>query len=124
MQQDIEIYVLSVPTHKILSWLANHFTILSKPVDGIVPIQLVIEYQNKPIEISICEGAGGKKFTSIWFDSADTPWKNDIECARSIYNELRCEVRCNASGWQEDSDSDPDQWWRINDYEEGPFIWR
>ncbi|TBR43575.1 hypothetical protein CBF23_004455 [Marinomonas agarivorans] len=122
-QPDIEIYLLSCPTDRILDWLKQHFSIISqKQVDADL-LQLTLANQHHQIDAQILEQAGGKRFTSVWINSDQTPWKTDIDCARNAFATLDCEVRCCHSGWQEDSDEDPDLWWRINKYEEGPFIW-
>lgn len=123
MQPDIEIYLLSCPTDKIRNWLRSHFEIANEKQLDTGLFQLTLEAQGKQISAQILEQAAGKRFTSVWFNSDQTPWQTDIDCARDAYAFLACEVRCCLSGWQEESDEDPDQWWRINNHEEGPFIW-
>ncbi|MCZ2721691.1 hypothetical protein O1D97_08500 [Marinomonas sp. 15G1-11] len=124
MQPDIEIYLLSCTTESILDWLRKQFVIVNEPKKQDTCTSLTIEHNNKRIKVAILEEAAGKRFTSVWFDSPDTPWKDDIECAKQAFQELNCEVRCNFSGWEEEDNSDPDQWWCINQYKEGPFIWK
>lgn len=123
IQPDIEIYLLSCPTDKILDWLERHFSITSKQQVDANSIQLTLQMQEQQFSAQILEQAAGKRFTSVWINSPNTPWKTDIECAKDAYATLGCEVRCCHSGWQEDSDEDPDLWWHINQYDEGPFIW-
>jgi len=129
MQSDIEIYLLSCPTSKIREWLQKHFIVLTETRINSELYSLVLEskaseHQDQPIQVQILEQAAGKRFTSVWFDSAKTPWQTDTDCARDAYAVLECEVRCNMTSWQEVSNEDPDQWWHINQYEEGPFIWK
>lgn len=124
MQSDIEIYLLSCPQERILDWLQQTFTHLETPRTHNAQTLLVVQHQQQAINVTITEQAAGKKFTSVWFDSPNTPWANDIDCARQAYAAMACEVRCINSSWQEDESTDPDQWWKINQYEEGPFIWR
>ncbi|TDO96376.1 hypothetical protein [Marinomonas balearica] len=124
MQADIEIYVLSCPTETIVEWLAKAFTLQSKELISSTSLKLELHHNDKMIPVTILEQAAGKRFTSIWFDSSDTPWNDDIECAKSAFEALNTEVRCNLQGWQEAEQEDPDQWWRINANSEGPYIWR
>lgn len=124
MQPDIEIYVLSCPTERIISWLEQDFSLINTEHTNDLTCKLELEYQGKTIPVTILEKAAGKRFTSIWFDSEHTPWNSDMECAKQAFSALNCEIRCNYQGWQEDEQEDPDLWWRINTHGEGPYIWR
>ena len=123
MQTDIEIYTLSCPTDNIIAWLEAEFTLLEKNTPSKLCTKLRVQMNDTNIEVTILEQAAGKRFTSVWFDSDKTPWENDIECAKHAFKSLNCEIRCNLQSWEEEGDQDLDQWWRINEYEEGPFIW-
>jgi hypothetical protein len=123
MQADIEIYALSCPTEKIIAWLEETFTLIQKSTPSKQCSKVTVSFDGNNIDVTILEEAAGKRFTSIWFDSDKTPWENDINCARQAFQALNCEVRCNFQGWEEEGNQDPDQWWRINTYGEGPFIW-
>jgi len=124
MQPDIEIYLLSCSNEKIIEWLQTSFTIIEekKLNDGL--LSLKIATAETEFEIQLLQKAAGKRFTSVWFDSDKTPWSDDVECAKAAFTALDCEVRCNIASWSETEEQDPDQWWHINQYEEGPFIWR
>lgn len=124
MQTDIEIYLLSCPTENIIEWLENEFTLINKNTLSKLCTKLTIQYQQADIDVTILQEAAGKRFTSVWFDSEKTPWEDDMACAKQAFSALKCEVRCNYQGWQEEGEQDPDQWWRINDHGEGPFIWK
>jgi hypothetical protein len=123
MQADIEIYTLSCPTEKIIAWLEETFTLVKKSTPSKLCSKITVSSDGNDIEVTILEQAAGKRFTSIWFDSDKTPWEDDMTCARQVFQSLNCEVRCNFQGWEEEGNQDPDQWWRINSYGEGPFIW-
>lgn len=123
MQADIEIYTLSCPTEKIIAWLEETFTLVKKSTPSKLCSKITVSSDGNDIEVTILEQAAGKRFTSIWFDSDKTPWEDDMTCARQVFKSLNCEVRCNFQGWEEEGNQDPDQWWRINSYGEGPFIW-
>ncbi|BFM51022.1 hypothetical protein [Marinomonas sp. THO17] len=124
MQTDIEIYVLSCPLENIIEWLGKEFTLINKTTLSKLCTKLKVQYQEAEIDVTILQEAAGKRFTSVWFDSEQTPWENDMACAKHAFSVLQCEVRCNYQGWQEEGTQDPDQWWRINDQNEGPFIWK
>ncbi|MFT2111043.1 hypothetical protein [Marinomonas sp. 2405UD68-3] len=124
MQPDIEIYLLSCKTESILDWLKSLFIIAEAPKKKEKCVYLTVHNQSHEIEIVILEEAAGKRFTSVWFNSPNTQWLNDIECAKDAFLALGCEVRCIHSGWEEEDNSDPDQWWIINQHKEGPFIWK
>ena len=123
MQSDIEVYVLSCPTEKIITWLEEAFTLVKKSTPSKLCSKVTIHFNGHDINVTILEQAAGKRFTSIWFESDKTPWDNDMSCAKQVFESLGCEVRCNFQGWEEEGNQDPDQWWRISKYEEGPFIW-
>ncbi|SBS35029.1 hypothetical protein MAQ5080_03051 [Marinomonas aquimarina] len=124
MQPDIEIYLLSCPTERIISWLEQDFSVLDMRKPSDIATKLHLDWNGRDIPVTILEQAAGKRFTSVWFDSEQTPWESDMECAKRAFEALQCEVRCNYQGWQEDGQEDPDLWWRINANGEGPYIWR
>ena len=124
MQPDIEIYLLSCSNDKIIEWLQSRFKIIEQKSVNASLLSLKVAYNACEFEVQVLEQAAGKRFTSVWFNSDQTPWQDDVECAKSAYQSLNCEVRCNIASWSETEEQDPDQWWHINQYEEGPFIWR
>lgn len=124
MQPDIEIYLLSCDKDKIIEWLQTNFKIIEQKALNESLLSLKANTADTEFEIQILEQAAGKRFTSVWLNSDKTPWQNDVECAKAAYQALHCEVRCNIASWSETEEQDPDQWWHINQYEEGPFIWR
>jgi hypothetical protein len=124
MTPDIEIYLLSCSNEKIIEWLQTSYTIIEQKVINAGLLSLTVANSDLEFEVQILEKAAGKRFTSVWFNSDKTPWQDDVECAKAAYQALDCEVRCNINSWSETQEQDPDQWWHINKYEEGPFIWR
>ncbi len=121
-QPDIEIYLLSCKTESILNWLNSRFTVINEPKQNAKSTYVTVQHKSHEIKVVILEEAAGKKFTSVWFDSSHTPWENDVECAKEVFLSLNCEVRCIHSGWSEEDN--PDDWWVINNFKEGPFIWK
>lgn len=123
MQTDIEIYLLSCSTENIMAWLEEEFVLIKKNEISKLCSKVIVNSNGSDIEVTILKQAAGKRFTSVWFDSDQTPWKNDIDCAKQAFKSLNCEVRCNLQTWEEGGEQDPDQWWQINAHGEGPFIW-
>jgi hypothetical protein len=119
---DIEIYVKGQPLERITAWLTEQF---GPPVETDSDIRnshhFLVQHQSQQIPVMVVEKAIGS-WTSIWFDSGQTPWNQDINCARDAFLFFNAEVRCIANGWQEGAE--PDEWWSIKDQEEGKMIWR
>lgn len=122
---DIEIYIHHTTAEAVLGWLATRF-----PSDAEPPAQaraigkkqwrIMVQAQGHPIPVLIIEGASAG-FTSVWFDSAQTPWADDIACAREAHTHFKSAVRAIAGSWQEGDD--PDSWWHIDEHGEGLVQW-
>lgn len=122
MQTDIEIYLHQTPTSQICQWLqgvfgvqpdrqdssSNKHTARFRIVVGEVVIPVLLVYQ----------GA----WTSVWFDSAYTPWDTDLDCAQDAVVKLGCVARCTDGGWQEGDE--PDQFLEVTDDGVSTVIWR
>ena len=87
-QSNIEIYVKGCPTNKLIAWIAQQIGTLDRAsaFDG----QIVYDSRIGPVTIAVEDSS----FTSAHFQSADTPWVTDVDCARQAARELRCIVRC------------------------------
>lgn len=110
---DIEIYLQALPASHIVSWLQQRFPAAcsaARPA-GKKQWQLRIQHQGHAIPVLIIEEAS-PGFTSLWFDSAHTPWPDDMACAREAFAHFACEIRATPGSWQEGDD--PDRWWRIH----------
>ena len=115
---DIEIYVKNASVESIRSWLEQCFGELP-------PFKKRGDSQHAKVQgipIVIVERAAGKEFTSIWFDSAATPWETDLDCAKEASKMLSCQVRCIGSGWEEQQD--PDEWWKVDGDEVTAILWK
>ncbi|EKT4465171.1 hypothetical protein WCE02_17545 [Pseudomonas juntendi] len=65
------------------------------------------------------------KWNSLFLESDQTPWDDDIACARAAYAALGVEVRCAPGGWaEEDGEEDADRWVRISADGEQEITWR
>jgi len=65
------------------------------------------------------------KWNSLFLESDQTPWDDDIACARAAYAALGVEVRCAPGSWaEEDGEEDADRWIRISADGEQEITWR
>lgn len=129
LQPDVEIYIQNLDKAQLLTWLASRF-------DGTESLELtdkksqsfsLYKADNK-IDVLLMNGVvsegKGSRYSSIWFQSDKTGWADDRACARDAFKALDTEIRCNAAGWSEGEEQDPDLWWKINNEGEGEFLWR
>ncbi|MBV1881379.1 MAG: hypothetical protein KUG82_07080 [Pseudomonadales bacterium] len=118
---DIEIYVQDTTLTEITEWLDNVFDTLAQTKSQKNQSYYQASWQNISMTILVFKHVI-KGYTSIWIDSPNSPWKNDIECARDAQIAFKTDVRCIQGSW-EDSE-DPDLWWFINNEGEGSLIWK
>ena len=115
MMDDIEIYAKNLSLEAITQWLQGCFEQVSTIYQGHnhnlgkAVHDLEVMASHKTIPVMIVEGAVGKAWTSVWFKTSGTPWKDDTECARSLHANSPSQVRCNSGPWQEGADMD--EWW-------------
>ncbi|MDP2228541.1 MAG: hypothetical protein Q8J78_13815 [Moraxellaceae bacterium] len=120
---DIEIYLHAVPADAIRDWLTLRF-----PAEAALPwrpagkrqwrSKVMHEGQTLPVLV-IEEASAG--FTSVWFDSAHSPWADDHACAREAFAHFQTPVRATPGSWQEGDD--PDLWWEISASGERELSW-
>jgi len=116
-QPDIEIYIKHLNAEDLHDWLVLHFDDLkqgnfsTERFQQGKACQIKARHKNNKIPIFITPGAAGKAYCSVWFQSADTPWSNDLECAEDCLKQIDTEIRCSAEGWQEEEALDSEQWW-------------
>jgi hypothetical protein len=120
---DIEIYIQQTSHEMIEAWLSSRFPagapLVPRP-SGKKQWRLLIQNGGQQIPVLIIEEAS-PGFSSVWFNSAATPWSDDIACAREAHAHFQVEVRATPSSWQEGDD--PDLWWKINADGEGLLQW-
>lgn len=125
LQPDIEIYIKHLDKTKLLAWLASHFQgaesleLFDKKTQSFSLLK-----DGHKIDVLIMNQVVGKIYSSVWFQSDKTGWIDDKSCARDAFKALDTEIRCNAAGWSESEEQDPDLWWKINSEGEGEFLWR
>lgn len=124
-QPDIEIYLKNTSPAKILDWLQQRFSDTEAPEQQGHSYQMRVYHDHDWITVLLVCGAAGKPWTSLWFDSPNSPWSNDLECAREIHQALEAQVRCNGGFWEEGDKENMDEWWQIAlDGEESRIVWR
>lgn len=117
---DIEIYVHKSSLKQVEDWLESVFGQLQANGSKGNSHRFSVTLDSNLIPITVIEKAA-PGYTSIWFDSAFTPWARDLECARQAQSKLDTEVRCIASGWQEGDE--PDEWWSVSETGEKKIQW-
>ncbi|MEH6625961.1 MAG: hypothetical protein V7739_05935 [Motiliproteus sp.] len=118
---DIEIYLKAVPAAAVEAWLKQRFSQVELLKQKRQIHHFLATHDGHEIPILVIEKAV-KNFTSVLFESDQTPWQQDILCAREAYSHFNKEIRCIASSWSEGEE--PDEWIAINEEGEEPIIWR
>lgn len=118
---DLEIYLANIDVDAITGWLGTelpHFEVIRSSKKG---CKFRCGNQGLTSNGMVVLNAGRTGFTSIWIDSKDTPWADDVAMARSAFAALQSEVRCVESAWT--NGDDPDQWLQINTEGETVIQW-
>lgn len=119
---DIEIYVQDPDQSQIDQWFSELFTSISAPkrLDKRTLAYEVTTPTGVQFSVNVVEKAAGK-YWSIWFDSPETPWATDIDCARAAFAFFGKPIRCSVGSWEPDQPMD--LWWQINSKGEGEISW-
>lgn len=65
------------------------------------------------------------KWHSLFLDSDQTPWADDVACARDACAALDVEVRCAPGSWSEDQgEEDADRWLKVTAAGVEEITWR
>ena len=121
-QPDIEIYLKEDFLDELTQWLEQHVAPLSLG-DWKGNTRHGTLQASPSIPLMIVRRAAGK-WASIWFDSEDTPWDTDLDCARAVVAGIQREVRCSIGGWEESQgEADADHWMKVTVEGEEEFIW-
>lgn len=118
---DLEIYVACNDVDAITQWLGaafTHFEVFRSSKKG---CKFRCGQSGLTGNGMVVLNAGRTGFTSVWIDSKDTPWGNDVEMGRAAFAALNSEVRCVESAWSKGDD--PDQWLQINAHGEHIIQW-
>lgn len=118
---DIEVYIKDSSMPAILKWLEHRSDrIETSETRGLIH-ELVAHIGAVKVPVMIQERAVGKAWISIWLNSSETPWPQDIDCAKEISARLNVQTRCIVEGWKEGDE--PDEWWKIDKGEQEKITW-
>lgn len=118
---DIEIYIAGAKAADVDGWLRARLDQVETTRQQGNRTDYRARIDSSEIPVMVMEKAAGR-FTSVWFDSAATPWARDLDCARDAAAYFEREIRCIASGWKEGDD--PDEWWSVSADGEQLISWR
>ncbi|MEJ6656289.1 MAG: hypothetical protein QNL70_09815 [Pseudomonas sp.] len=121
-QPDIEIYLKEDFLDELNGWLEQHVgRVELRPWAGTMRRGTL--HGETAIPLMIVRKAAGK-WASIWFESEDTPWATDLDCARAVAAGINREVRCSIGGWQEEhGEANADSWMKVTAEGEEEFVW-
>ena len=120
-QPDIEIYLKEAVTYKdVEAWLAN---VLGPCTDWKKKGE-TWKCTAGDVPVTWMPKAVGK-WNSLYLDSDQTPWEDDIACAKAAFAALNIEVRCAPGSWaEEQGEADADRWVRISADGEEEITWK
>ncbi|MEM5528981.1 hypothetical protein WN093_09170 [Gammaproteobacteria bacterium AS21] len=122
---DIEIYIKNTEADQIIAWLASLTNSLLIDRQDSNSSALSLSFNTATIQARIQYNVSGKAWSSLWFKQNETPWDNDLDCAKAASLALTAQVRCVKSGWSDQEDiSDDEQWWKIEDNETVLISWK
>ena len=112
---DIEIYLKRVTTDEVLPWLKEVFGEVE-----VIRTEPNTQCNLGGIACTITEQVAKGGYTSVWFESDQTPWPTDRDCAHQAYQYFKTETRCSTGGWEGEDDGG---WFRITDKGEQVVNW-
>lgn len=118
---DIEIYLAHTPVSALDAWLGEALNAAPLSPAGKGKWQTAGTCHGHSVPVLLVENAADG-FSSLWFDSDQTPWPTDQEAARHAASALNVKVRCSLGGWS--PGDDPDRFWQVlPNGQEGPVHW-
>ena len=103
IQPDVEIYAKRVAISDVIEWISRYFSIDEQKIVSST-LKLKLTREGSVLTCTIAENVAKGGYTSIWFDSSNTPWQTDEQCAQEAYDHFQVEIRCSVSGWTPESE--------------------
>ena len=119
-QPDIEIYLKDCPMDKLIVWLTSLFGNLEPPVEA--GNSTVFHSAIGPVIITAQLEDG--EFFSVWFNTPNSPWATDMECARQASYDLKCLVRCCSGQYFSEVPAESDIFLEIEKEVESLTVWK
>lgn len=118
---DLEIYVKGNDIESIITWLQSVFEDCQVDSQSKKGAKLTCTHQGNNVPVVLVSNAGSTGFTSVWFDSRELPWSDDMACGKAAFEALGKTVRCIESVWQ--NGDDPDRWFEFSADGENVIQW-
>ncbi|MAR91154.1 MAG: hypothetical protein CML06_09790 [Pseudomonadales bacterium] len=118
---DLEIYLECSDLDAILGWLQQHLPHFRETRRSRKGCRFQCGTGDLSSKGMVVLNAGNTGFTSVWIDSKDTPWDDDVAMGRSAQKALGGAVRCVESAWTQGDD--PDRWLQIDGTGEQIIQW-
>ena len=116
---DIEIYLLKAQPEQVRAWLESSIgPVTETAIKGNSHF-----WQCESMEMVFTVRAEGN-FDSLWIKQNQSPWADDLECARSAHHVLETEIRCAAREWNESESGDQPGWIKLTHGQEKTFDWK
>ena len=115
MTTDVEVYIRTHDPDPILKWVRS--TIGKELLVDDAGDSQIFHCRHKDVVIPVVLTKVDDEFTSIWFNSDQTPWRGHLDCARDAYQNTRIEVRC------DDGSMNPNTWISISAEGEAEVQW-
>lgn len=122
-QADIEIYIKDTNLPAVTQWLTK---VLGNCSEWQQKGKLYKCIARQHIPITWYPKAVGS-WNCLHFDSEQTPWDNDLACAKDANLSLNVEIRCSPNDWTEQSNENDEQanhWLKVIDQQVDNIIWK
>lgn len=105
-QPDIEIYLKDADHNAVSAWLS---TVIG-PTSEWQQRGQTFKCTAAGIPVTWVPKAVGR-WSSLLLESEQTPWADDLSCAKDAFAALGCQIRCAVGGWEESEASEEDDLW-------------
>ncbi len=89
-QSEIEIYVRDSPPERLVAWME----LVVGPLAPAKDARAATVYSSRIGPVVVRPGIEGGPFVGVCFNSSDSPWATDVDCARQACMEFGYVVRC------------------------------